>query len=359
MKHENLAVYLAQLHLSEGNLAEAYLMVADRHDRDGEVNENCRLFGEWTNQRVESLQPFLKEYGEDKSKNEQVQMLRGALFHGTRIGGMGLLADLQDLMVLTNRVIVYWTDVWQVGKALKDKNLENAADEACKSADRQLAWLRTQVKNISPQALTVPAEKHSELPASLPKKQTPTTQQDVVWSPTASGLLMLIVGGLALLAGILLGKGAGLAWLFPSLGPTAYLQAESPAHPSARFYNTVVGHAVGLAAGFVGVFVTFSYFDPVVLVSHELTWGRVLAAAIALALTVMVCLLLKASHPPAGATTLLVALGAFKIEDILTVAAGVLIIGAAGELFRRMRLGDLTLRPETREEHKPAPKPQG
>jgi CBS-domain-containing membrane protein len=153
---------------------------------------------------------------------------------------------------------------------------------------------------------------------------------------------------------------AGYPWLFPSLGPTAYLQAESPAHPASRFYNTVVGHGIGLVAGFLAVFLLNAYTDPVVLVSHSLTWERAGAAALALALTLGVALLLKASHPPAGATTLLVALGAFKLEDIPTVVAGVLIVAVVGELARRLRLGQLrptTARPEARLPA-PTPKPQ-
>jgi hypothetical protein len=56
-------------------------------------------------------------------------------------------------------------------------------------------------------------------------------------------MLMLAVG----LVSLLLGR----SFLFPSLGPSAYLQAENPAHPSTRFINTVAGHLIGLLAGLV------------------------------------------------------------------------------------------------------------
>ncbi|MEA2574680.1 MAG: hypothetical protein QOH93_1978 [Chloroflexia bacterium] len=353
-----LAKYLSMVSLSERNLADALIMVSDRHDRDSELKNQGRSLAAWSQAHITALEPFIEKYGEDKSKNEQVQLLRGALFHGTRIGGLGALADLQDLLVLANSTLSQWTAIHQGSMAAHDKQLETVSEQACEETDRQISWLKTQVKTRAPQALTVPAEKGSELAASLPKRQTPTSQQDVVWAPTAAGLLMLVVGVLALVAGWLAGMANGFPWLFPSLGPTAYLQAESPAHPASRFYNTVVGHMVGLAAGFAGVFALGAYNDPVVLVKHELTWGRAGAAAIALALTLLVALLLKASHPPAGATTLLVALGAFKIEDILTVVAGVLIVAVAGEAVRRMRLGQLTLRKERIEERRPAPKPK-
>ncbi len=353
-----LAKYLGMVNLSERNLAEAFLLVADRHDRAAEIKNQCRNLAAWSQAHRERLGPMLAQYGEDKSNNVAAEQLRGALFHGTRLGEMGLLADLQDLALLTSQVLSQWTAIHQAGIALHDQALETLSEECCQETDRQLSWLKTQIQTAAPQALTVPADPPSKLAASMPKHQAPTNQQELVWAPGVGGVLMLVVGGVALLAGALAGMPGGFPWLFPSLGPTAYLQAESPAHPAARFYNTVVGHGIGLVAGYLAVFALGAYSDPVVLVSPELTWGRAVAAALALALTLLGALLLKASHPPAGATTLLVALGAFKIEDILTVVAGVLIVAVAGELARRLRLGQLRPGSDQPPARLPAPKPK-
>jgi hypothetical protein len=358
MKAAKLPIYLGLLQRAEENLIDALIMVADRHDREVEVRENAKLLAAWSRWRLKQLQPFIERYGIDKSKNDQAQRLFGALFHGPRVGGTGLLADLQDLQLMATQVDALWSTIWQVGKGAHDRELEMVADEACKSGDRQINWLHTQTRIVAPQAIIVPSDKESEIVWSQPKKPTPSSLQDMMWAPLTSGAIMLLVGVVALVVGWVAGLPAGYPWLFPSLGPTAYLQAEDPANPASRFYNTVVGHMVGLGAGFAAVFVTNSYFDPLVLVAHVLTPGRMLAAVIALALTLLVALLLKASHPPAGATTLLVALGAFKIEDILTVVVGVLLVAAFGEVLRRMKLGEMTFRTERREQRVPAPRPQ-
>jgi hypothetical protein len=87
------------------------------------------------------------------------------------------------------------------------------------------------------------------------------------------------------------------------------------------------------------VFLLNAYNDPVPLVDHRITWARVGAAVVALGLT----LLFKAEHPPAGATTLLTALGSIKtLQDAINLTTGVLIAAAAGEVIRRMRTGYLT-----------------
>lgn len=61
---------------------------------------------------------------------------------------------------------------------------------------------------------------------------------------------------------------------------------------------------------------------------------------LAVGLNMLFGLLLKASHPPAAATTLLVALGGFEmsVHGALTVIAGVSIVATVGEALRRIRL---------------------
>jgi CBS-domain-containing membrane protein len=64
------------------------------------------------------------------------------------------------------------------------------------------------------------------------------------------------------------------------------------------------------------------------------------AATIAIFLTVLGTLLLRASHPPAGATALLVALGTLRTaHDVLSVGIGAAIVAIAGVAMRRWRLG--------------------
>ena len=155
---------------------------------------------------------------------------------------------------------------------------------------------------------------------------------DSIWAPVMGGFLILIAGVIGLIA--------GQPWLFPSLGPTAYLQVETPELKSAHFYNTIVGHYVGIAAGLIGIAIFSLWNTPSVLVSHQLLPAWVGAATVAIFLTVIINMFLRSSHPPAGATTLLVALGAFRTpSQISALVAGVLIIAVVGEILRRIRTG--------------------
>jgi hypothetical protein len=330
-----LARYLGAIRIGEQQLAESFKQVGERHSREPEPREMCYEFSQWASGHVQLLQPYVDKYG--VQENLTLEQLRGNLFQGARIGALGLLHDYQDLLVLTNALRTNYTILERASMSIKDEEMTKMTIDTGEHINREIDWLCTQIKIISPQAVTVPPNVAQETIASRPKYPTPAAFPDQLWAPLTSGILTLIVGGLSLLA--------GMVWLFPSLGPTIYLQTQKPAEPASRFGNVVLGHLLGLASGFAGIFLFRAFDDPVTLQAQALTTGRLGAAIVALALTLFLTLLFRAHHPPAGATTLLTALGSIQtLQDSMNLMIGVLIIAAAGELFRRTRTNTLTQR---------------
>ena len=145
---------------------------------------------------------------------------------------------------------------------------------------------------------------------------------------------------------------AAISWvtkqplIFASLGPTAYELVEQPQLRSARAYNIVVGHLIGLGAGFVALYLSKAWATPNVISTGAVSIERLWAVAIASTLTTLVTLMLKAGQPAALATTLLVSLGSMQTrQDALAIVAGVLIITLIGEPVRRFRLKHRSDRP--------------
>lgn len=100
----------------------------------------------------------------------------------------------------------------------------------------------------------------------------------------------------------------GSPFIFPSLGPTAFLFFYTPRAPSASPRNTLVGHTLGVLAGYFSLVVTgLTMAGPALSVG--VTWPRVIAAGISLGLTAGLMVICKSPHPPAGATTLIISLG--------------------------------------------------
>ena len=97
-------------------------------------------------------------------------------------------------------------------------------------------------------------------------------------------------------------------FIFPSLGPTAFLFFYTPRAPAASPRNTLVGHAIGVLAGYFSLVITgLTAAGPALAVG--VSWPRVIAAALSLGLTAGLMVLFKSPHPPAGATTLIISLG--------------------------------------------------
>jgi len=97
-------------------------------------------------------------------------------------------------------------------------------------------------------------------------------------------------------------------FVFPSLGPTAFLFFTNPTLPAASPRNTMIGHAIGILCGYGALLATgLESAAPATVTGVD--WRRMLAASLSLALTGALMVLLRTAHPPAGATTLIVSLG--------------------------------------------------
>ncbi len=161
---------------------------------------------------------------------------------------------------------------------------------------------------------------------------------DMLWATLGEGSLILV--------------SALIAWasrqplIFASLGPTAYELVEQPRLRSARTYNVIVGHLVGLGAAFFSLYVLHAWKAPAVAAAGGITAERAWAAVLAATLTTLINLILRASQPAALATTLLVALGSMQTgRDAAAIVVGVIIIALIGAPVRRFRLKYTETRP--------------
>lgn len=115
-------------------------------------------------------------------------------------------------------------------------------------------------------------------------------------------------------------------FIFPSLGPTAFLFFYTPTAPPASPRNAVVGHLIGVCAGYFALAVTGLTSAPAAT-AIGVSWPRAIAAALSLGLTAGLMVLLRSPHPPAGATTLIVSLGILHSPlSLLILMAGVIVL---------------------------------
>ena len=105
--------------------------------------------------------------------------------------------------------------------------------------------------------------------------------------------------------------------------------------PASRPRHALIGHAVAVGAGAFALAVFGLLDDPSVLAENA-TLARIGAGALSVVLTGVVLLFLNLSHPPSGATTLIVSLGFLQTPpEMAALLVGVVLLTALGWLFNR------------------------
>lgn len=150
------------------------------------------------------------------------------------------------------------------------------------------------------------------------------------------GLFAFVNGLIAIGVMALVALVTGEPFVFPSLGPTAFLLFYTPLAPAASPRNTLAGHLIGAGAGYLALVVFGLTNDPPALAT-SVTGARVGAAALSLGLTSGLMVWARVPHPPAGATTLIVSLGILREpEQLLVLMLAVFLLVVQGFAINRL-----------------------
>jgi hypothetical protein len=146
--------HLRVLQSSERTLADSLHAVARRHADQPDVPPIANMLAQWSQHHAELLEPIAKRYAGAPAASPR--LLAAVLFKGPRRGAIGLLRDLADLAILAHAVAGSWTAIDQAAAALRDDELKALCDAYIAENKRQIEWLDTRMKELAPQALTVP-----------------------------------------------------------------------------------------------------------------------------------------------------------------------------------------------------------
>ncbi|WP_049971052.1 HPP family protein [Haladaptatus cibarius] len=144
-----------------------------------------------------------------------------------------------------------------------------------------------------------------------------------------TGFLIAVLGAFAWIT--------GFPMLFPSLGPSAFVLAMFPDGEASDSQRVVGSHAIGVVAGllayhlFAGGLTMTTQVPPFSMPGLRLAGS----SCVAIVLTVGGMLAFRVRHPPACATTLIVALGLLSspVEGGLILVAVVVLVGVHGLLL--------------------------
>ncbi len=143
-------------------------------------------------------------------------------------------------------------------------------------------------------------------------------------------LLFLFIGSIVSI--LIIGIAARfVSWnlIFPSLGPTIFLQFYNPGSPMSSPKNTVMGHLLGAITGVLFYWIGI-YFG---LTNGSLDFQNVLLAGVALGTGGMCMAYTGLLHPPAASTILIGVFGMVdRPEEILAIVISAAILSAVAWL---------------------------
>jgi CBS-domain-containing membrane protein len=126
------------------------------------------------------------------------------------------------------------------------------------------------------------------------------------------------------------------AFIFPSLGATAFILFHLPLAEAASPRNVLCAHAVGALCGWLCL-TLFGLQDAPSAFVGGVDLARSGAAALSLGTTAGLMTLLRIPHPPAGATALIVSLGLMPaLAQIPVLIAGVLLLLVQAFVLNRL-----------------------
>lgn len=125
-------------------------------------------------------------------------------------------------------------------------------------------------------------------------------------------------------------------FLFPSLGPTAFLFFFTPTETSASPRNALCGHALGIVCGYGAFWLVGLDHAPAAL-AEKVAIERIFAASLSLAATGALMVLLHVVHPPAASTCLIVSLGIITgFDHLLILELAVAVLTAQAIVINRL-----------------------
>ena len=177
----------------------------------------------------------------------------------------------------------------------------------------------------------------STAPLSLPKVFTALRGGSIapvinaIWIPATSALLIALAG--------MIGFWLKQPWLFAALGPTILMMVSTPGHETTGFRAVVVGHIAAMACAYMALLLLNASEATTLARAVTEVSPRVWASALALAFLAIVQPQLRAYHPPAAATALLITLGSYRMtgRTPLALIGGVVAVALAAELLNRLR----------------------
>jgi hypothetical protein len=146
---------------AEAKLADELSLLGERHAAEADVSHTSHLLAARCATQLDRLLPHARRYSAPERNGvestpaalERVRRLASETLAGRPEPGMLLLEDLRGAYLSAHGAEVAWVILGQAARAARDAELLATAETGVEEAERRWKWLRTKIKDASPQVL--------------------------------------------------------------------------------------------------------------------------------------------------------------------------------------------------------------
>jgi hypothetical protein len=147
---------------AETELARELRKIGERHAVEHDLYHLSHTLARQCRQHLEQLRPFAARYGaadvetdvaETPVLLERMRHKASEMLGRSEATGMLLLRDLRNLYLQAQEAEIAWVILAQAAQAARDRDLLTVVTEIHEDAETRGKWLRTRIKDASPQIL--------------------------------------------------------------------------------------------------------------------------------------------------------------------------------------------------------------
>jgi hypothetical protein len=158
---------IEEVQAAETRLARELTRMAERHGADPDVFHLSHLLARRCGEHLRRLEPMAERYGAKAAADADKDLdgssgvmaaVRGAItqpLKNSSVSGAILLKDLRRLYTAAQDAEITWVMLLQGALAARDAELVQAAREIQEEAQHRWQWVRTRIKETSPQVYAV------------------------------------------------------------------------------------------------------------------------------------------------------------------------------------------------------------
>ena len=148
---------------AESDLAKQFRVIGERHAVEHDLYHLGHTLARQCADHLARLAPLAQRYGAPRAEMnaesppvlEAVRHKSAELLGRSEMSGMLLLRDLRNLYLTAQYAEIAWTTLAQTAHAARDRELLQTVKLCHEHTEAQAKWLRTRIKQSSPQVLAI------------------------------------------------------------------------------------------------------------------------------------------------------------------------------------------------------------